>query len=180
MPCTRDCRRRSRLLGAGMGIMLLLRWLWWRITAAGELASIATSSLLAPVLVAAIPDSSEAVRLLAIAAASTTSGILVSLLTAPSDRRPLEAFFARVRPPGLWGPIAREPGEARAARARLWGGLARTALASLALFTALVGLGSWLVRSSPRWLPSVSAWSLLMLACSALATLALARSSRPS
>ncbi|MDQ3365863.1 MAG: sodium transporter, partial [Myxococcota bacterium] len=40
----------SLLLGAGMGGVLVLRWLWWRVTAWGELAAILASGILAPVL----------------------------------------------------------------------------------------------------------------------------------
>ncbi len=42
------------LLGAGMGVVLVLRWVWWRVTAWGELASIAASGLLAFPLYAGI------------------------------------------------------------------------------------------------------------------------------
>jgi Na+/proline symporter len=40
----------SLLLGAGMGVPLVLRWLWWRMTAWGEIGAIAASSVLAPLL----------------------------------------------------------------------------------------------------------------------------------
>ncbi len=60
----------SLLLGAGMGVVLVLRWLWWRLTAAGELATIVASSLLAPLLLTLLPDR-EALRLLLMGISAT-------------------------------------------------------------------------------------------------------------
>jgi SSS family solute:Na+ symporter len=134
------------LLGSGMGVTLVLRWLWWRITALGELSCIIVSSVLSPVLLATVPESQEALRLLLVASASTLAGIAVSLAFPARDRKPIEAFYERVRPPGFWGPMAAVYGEPEGApRKRLWQGLARTAAGSLALFGVLVGLGTWLV-----------------------------------
>jgi Na+/proline symporter len=167
----------SLLLGSGMGIMLLLRWMWWRITALGELACIVTSSVLSPVLLWWLPDSQEALRLLVLASVATFVGIGVSLAFPARDQASLNAFYARVRPPGFWAPMARACAEREgAAPARLRSGLLRTVAASLSLFCALVGLGSWLVGSTPTWLPSSALWSFGLLASSALlATAALTR-----
>jgi Na+/proline symporter len=171
-----DAWKITLLLGAGMGVMLILRWLWWRITALGELSAIVASSVLAPVLHASLPDTDEALRLLIVASASTLAGIGVSLGWPTRDRRGVETFYARVRPPGFWGPIAKACGDPEAAsRTRLWQGLMRTAAASLALFSALVGLGSWLVGSAPSWLPFQPLWTALLLALAAGLLVALAR-----
>ncbi|RIL06365.1 MAG: sodium transporter, partial [Proteobacteria bacterium] len=99
----------SLLLGAGMGVVLVLRWLWWRLTAAGELMTIATSSVLAPLLLLWMPDR-EALRLLVVAGAATCAGVATSLATGPEPLDRLVAFYRRVRPPGFWGPVARAAG----------------------------------------------------------------------
>ena len=70
----------SLLFGAGMGVMLVLRWLWWRITAVGELIAIGVSLVLAPLLLLTIPDTYEALRLLLVAAVSTGAGIWASVI----------------------------------------------------------------------------------------------------
>jgi Na+/proline symporter len=168
------------LLGAGMGVMLILRWLWWRITALGELSCILVASTLSPILLATMPDDDqEALRLLLVATASTVAGIGFSLARPARDRASIEAFYERVRPPGFWGPIAAANGEPDAApRKRLWRGLLQTATASLALFCALVGLGSWLVGSAPSWLPSQPIWTAALLALSAALFVTTARLTR--
>jgi Na+/proline symporter len=71
----------SLLLGAGMGGPLLLRWLWWRVTAAAELCAIVASSALAPVLLWGVED--EGARMLVIALASTGVAVCASLLSPP-------------------------------------------------------------------------------------------------
>jgi len=153
----------SLLLGAGMGVMLVLRWLWWRVTAWGEIAAIAASALLAPVLLWSVPGEQQALRLLLMALGSTAAGIGASLAGGPEPRSRLEHFFRRVRPPGFWAPVADDPGEPMR---RLASGLAATGLAAVTIFALLTGLGSWLVSSPPPvWLPwrGVFVGSLLVL-----------------
>ena len=143
------------LFGAGSGAVLLLRWLWWRMSAAGELAALAASLLAAPLLLAGIDD--ENGRLLAMAAIGTSAGLAGAWLGPAVPRADLEAFYRRVRPPGLWGPIA--GAEAGAARRRLRDRLIAAFGLAFSLFALLVGLGSWLVQSPPpAWLPSAPVW----------------------
>lgn len=153
------------LLGAGMGVPLLLRWWWWRMTAAAELAAIAASLGLAPLLLAASSD--EGVRLLAMAAATSTIAVAVARFGPAEPAAALEAFYRRVRPPGAWGPVAaRCGGDPRADRRRLARGLARTVAGALALFCLLVGAGSWLFGSPAPWAAPRAAWIAANLAAS--------------
>jgi Na+/proline symporter len=148
----------SLLLGAGMGGPLLLRWLWWRMTAGAELAAIVVSSLLAPILLWSVDD--EGARMLLVSLAATGAAIGVSLLSRgePFDRAC--AFYRRVRPPGFWGPVALACGDspARGIEALRRGSLATAGL-SLAVFCVLVGVGSWLFGSpAPAWFPWRGPW----------------------
>ena len=146
----------SLLLGAGMGGMLVLRWLWWRVTAWGELGAIVGSAVLAPIL---LGWDEEALRLLVMFAASTGLGIAISLVT-PPDMAGLVEFYRRARPPGYWAPVARAAElDATTDRRRLWLGLALTAIAALTIFLALVTIGSLIAGSAaPAWFPSRPAW----------------------
>ena len=148
--------RLSLVLGAGMGVPLVLRWLWWRRDAWGELAAIVTTAVLAPVLLLAVE--SDAVQLLVVALVSTVSAVGVSIATGGESPERLRAFYERVRPPGFWSAVAPSPEAARAGVRRLVGGLAATALGSLACFCTLVGAGTWLVGGSlPTWWPAGAA-----------------------
>jgi Na+/proline symporter len=160
----------SLLLGAGMGVLLVLRWLWWRVNAWGELASIAASAVLAPILLTTFSDDREALRLLWMAGGSTLAGVAASLATAPETRERLRAFYLSARPPGFWGPVARDAGAEPGRDARRLGrGLAAVAAAALCVFCLLTGFGSWLAGSpAPPWLPSRPAWIALLIALGAL------------
>jgi hypothetical protein len=165
----------SLLLGAGMGVPLVLRWLWWRVSAWGELGAIAVSALLAPLLLLGLPGDREALRLLLLAVGATATGVALSLGLGPERPERLRRFYELVRPPGFWGPVARAAGADPAADVqRLVRGVSATLLASLAVFCVLAGLGSWLAGSlGPVWWPAGRGWWIaLLLATAALALLA--------
>jgi solute:Na+ symporter, SSS family len=129
----------SLVLGAGMGPPMILRWLWWRMNAWGELASLAISALLAPVAILGLEG--EALRMAVVAIVSVGGCVAVSLATAPEDAERLQRFFERVRPPGWWGPVANAAGRDRHEPLRALGdALLRTAAAAVSLFACLVGL----------------------------------------
>jgi Na+/proline symporter len=153
--------RTALLLGAGMGPLLVLRWLWWRISAGGEIACLVVSLAAAGPLLAS--DLGDAPRLLAMALLATTAGIAVSVLT-PERPEPLRRFFERAQPPGYWAPIARSLGlDPREPARRLWRGAAATATAGLCVFSLLTGFGSWLCESpAPTWWPG--AWGTWLAA----------------
>jgi len=157
----REAWESSLLLGAGLGGLLVLRWLWWRVTALGELATIATSLVLLPILDRAVADPS--LRFLVMAGTATAAGILASLLGGPEPDDRLCEFYRRTRPPGFWGPIARACGDDPAApRRRLARSLLAVALAGLSLFSLLVAAGTLLV-GSPSPLGPRSLWITALL-----------------
>jgi SSS family solute:Na+ symporter len=170
----------SLLLGAGMGIMLLLRWFWWRINAWAELAAIATSAVLAPYLLLALPAEREALRLLLVALASTAAGVSAALLTPAEPGEQLCTFYRRARPPGFWGPVAAECGEdPRNGVVRLGRGLGATACAAASIFSTLVALGTLLVSGTPpTWCPHRATWVSALLAAAAALAVAAYRLSR--
>jgi len=156
----------SLLLGAGMGIMLVLRWLWWRVTAWSELAALAVSALAAPILLMTLPADQEALRLLWMASTATAAGI-VAAFVGPAEAMPtLVRFYRRVRPPGFWSPVASIAGsrERSRDRNRLARRLAATGLAAWSVFASLTALGSLLVGSPPPpWMPRRDLWIGLLL-----------------
>ena len=148
----------SLLLGAGMGVVLVLRWLWWRITAWGEISCILASLVMAPLLLGANLD--EAVRLLVMALVATSTGIAVSLLGKPEQKDRLMDFYSRARPCGFWKPIAVSLGEdGDEGVRRLRRGVMAMLLSALSMFCVLTGVGSWMSGSpAPTWFPWRSAW----------------------
>lgn len=150
----------SLLLGAGMGVVLILRWVWWRMNAWAEIAAVLASLVAAPLLMVYVGDDRHALRLLLVAAFATAAALVAIRVAGPEDRARLVAFHRKVRPVGFWGPIARESGAtADDGPRRLGRALAATGSCALSVFCLLVGSGSWLADSpAPAWFPFDAVW----------------------
>ena len=150
------------LFGAGLGVVQVLRWLWWRMNAWAEIAAMIVSAVAAPILLSTFGDDQQALRLLLMAAVSTAAALAAVWIKAPEDRSGLVEFYRRVRPVGFWGPIAAEvQGRVGADRGprRLWRAAGAMVLCSATVFCLLVGIGTWLVGSpAPVWLPWRPLW----------------------
>ncbi|WP_412069202.1 sodium:solute symporter family protein [Rubrivirga sp. IMCC43871] len=140
----------SLLLGAGMGSVLVLRWLWERINLWSELAAIATSLVVAPILLFGLdlsdaPDE-DALRLALMALASTVAAVGVTFVTPKTDEATRVAFYTRVRPFGWWRQTAIAAGDDPNRGPRQLGNrLALTATTAASLFLTLVGAGRLLI-----------------------------------
>ncbi len=90
-------------IGAGTGLIYLLRWFWWRINAWSEIAAMVGSFLVATTFFLlgrsghAVPSH---VALLITVACTTAIWLAATFLTRPDNRATLEAFYRRVRPAG--------------------------------------------------------------------------------
>ncbi len=92
-------------IGAGTGLLFLLRWFWWRISAASEITAMIISFLLAVYFEfihtqVGFPYIIEWQKLIIGVAITTTSWILVTLLTKPTDHQTLMQFYRKVTPGG--------------------------------------------------------------------------------
>jgi SSS family solute:Na+ symporter len=92
--------------GAGLGLVLILRWYWWRINAWSEIAAMAS-----PLAVCGWLRFATDVRfpetLYTIVSATTVTWVVVTFLTKPTDAQALERFYRRVRPGGAgWAAVA--------------------------------------------------------------------------
>jgi Na+/proline symporter len=140
-------------IGAGTGLLYLLRWFWWRINAWSEISAMVISFLVAVGLLVRhrFGGGLEAWQELLLGVGLTTVGwVGVTLATAPTDEATLDAFYRLTRPGGPgWRRIARRVGAAEtrpgaAAGSGLGVGLLSTLVASLAVYSALFATGNWL------------------------------------
>ncbi|BDE05079.1 sodium:proline symporter [Vulcanimicrobium alpinum] len=155
-------------LTAGVGLVMILRWYWWRINAWSEISALATSAIvgswcyLSGIVVGDDPNAT-AKRLLITVAATTVVWLGVTFVTKPESEATLTRFYARVRPSGAgWGPIARlVPGgsEDRLGIALVdW-------IAGLGLvYGTLFGIGRLVLGDVPQGL----AWCALAVGCIAV------------
>jgi Na+/proline symporter len=101
-------------IGAGTGLVYILRWFWWRINAWSEISAMIAAFITSLTLqfVFRLDESKpeEFAYLLLITVTVTTAVWLsVTFLTEPEPQIHLLAFYRKVRPSAaLWGPIARE------------------------------------------------------------------------
>lgn len=151
----------SLLFGAGMGSVLVLRWLWERINLYSELAAIGASLVAAPILL--VSTEQEWIRLGGMTVISTTVMVIVTLLTPETDMSILKSFYKKVHPLGFWGKTARGvEEEPDLPRKRLWREIKVTFFASISLFSALVGVGKLIVPGPNQavWFP----WIFIVMA----------------
>ena len=111
-------------LGAGTGLVFILRWYWWRINAWSEISAMITSfvvslyvfgvpqhlmAYMSPTLAALFPvpavvrkggPNADAWVMIITVCVTTVVWIAVTFATAPERQETLEAFYARVRPGG--------------------------------------------------------------------------------
>ena len=162
-------------LTAGVGLVMILRWYWWRINAWSEISALATSAIVGSWcylsgIVAGDDPNATAKRLLITVAATTVVWIVVTFVTKPESEATLSRFYARVRPSGAgWAPIARlVPGgsEDRLGIALIdW-------FAGLGLvYGTLFGIGRIVLGDLVQGL----AWCVLAIACGAVIARTLSR-----
>jgi len=165
-------------LGSGTGLVLILRWYWWRINAWSEISAMISSfivSLLAiNLLKPRFPAGdlrADAWVMLVTVAVSTVVWLVVTFATKPEPDRVLEAFYRRVRPGGPgWAIVSERIGFGR--ESIPGGALAWTNWIAgiVAVYSSLFGIGKLI-------LGNVLA-GLVMLAIAVIAFSWIARSFR--
>ena len=114
-------------MGAGIGLVLILRWFWWRINAWSEITALATSIIITislefiafyqtitagevyslfgtePILFGISLQVHH--KLLIIVPTAVISWLTVTFMTEPEPIDQLQKFYARVQPGGWWGPV---------------------------------------------------------------------------
>ena len=86
-------------LNAGIGLVQILRWYWWRINAWSEISAM-VASLIVSIIVFVHPATKDvfAFQMLIIVPISTVVWIVVTFLTEPVSTKTLTNFYNRVRP----------------------------------------------------------------------------------
>ena len=90
------------LLGAGTGLIFILRWFWWRINAYSEIAAMLASFVIALYLAksANAADLETHVKLLLNVGLTTAIWLAVTFLTPATDHQTLTNFYNKIRPAG--------------------------------------------------------------------------------
>ncbi|WP_456428616.1 sodium:solute symporter family protein [Rhodocaloribacter sp.] len=176
-------------LTAGMAMVLLLRWYWWRVNAWAEISAMAGSVAIANGFLAArllekiglLPDAAvqavdtfygeeyNFIRAVFILLFCTFVWVVVALNTKPAPDEKLDHFYRKVRPGGWWGPVAARCPDVKPdmTASQKWMGWF---LGVLFIYSALLGVG-YLILGKPLAGLLLIAFSTL----SALGTIRIAR-----
>ena len=136
----------------GLGLVLILRWYWWRVNAWSELTATLVPLFLAGLALLGVPVPGLLdpfpTNLFAVVAYTTLAWVTVTLFTPPTDTATLDAFYRRVRPAGPgWRPIAARHPDIHPDTSL--GTLALDWLAGVVLvYSTLFGIGQLLVGSA--------------------------------
>ena len=142
---------------AGTGLVLILRWFWWRINAWSEVSAMSTAAVVSLYLQLGLGyDTDDPISfakvILATVIATTVVWVAVTLITGPEPRETLLAFYRRARPhPALWGPIAAEASDVRPS-STLTGDFLNWGAGCGLVFGALFGVGKVILGA---WSPGV-------------------------
>jgi len=114
-------------MGAGIGLVLILRWFWWRVNAWSEITALATSIVItisfeiiayfqtinnnleyslfgyAPSIFGMSLQVHH--KLMIIVPIAIIAWVTVTFFTEPEPMTKLESFYKRVQPGGWWGPV---------------------------------------------------------------------------
>ncbi len=166
---------------AGVGLVMILRWYWWRINAWSEIAALVCSGTVATLIKVAgvFPDSdpnATAKSLLVTVGVTTAVWLTVTFATAPEPPLSLARFYARVRPnPAGWGPVARTTPVAAGDDGLALGVFEWIAGCGL-VYAALFGIGTVILGNT---LPGLAELALA-LACAWFIIASVLRKSTPS
>jgi Na+/proline symporter len=143
-------------IGAGTGLIYLLRWFWWRINAWSEIAAMASSFLISIGFFVAArqghPVASH-ISLISTVLVTTAVWIIVTYLTEPTDPATLDRFYRLTRPAGPgWSAVRARTGIA-ASPDSLPQAFLCWVLGCAFVYSALFGAGSFLYgRTGPALL----------------------------
>jgi Na+/proline symporter len=137
-------------LGSGTGLVLILRWYWWRINAWSEISAMISSVVVSLAAFRLVPKGSgpgaefeqQAVVMLVTVAVSTVLWVAVTFLTKPERDSTLDAFYRRVRPGGPgWAAVSRRLGYGREAIPGGAMSFVNWILGIVLVYSALFGIG---------------------------------------
>ena len=129
-------------VGAGTGLLFMLRWYWWRINAFSELAAMIASFLIAVLFKVVDPGWAWWVELITGVSLTTVTWIVVTLVTPPSDMKSLLAFYKRVQPGGKgWGPVRELSTEFLPQPEPMWPQIGQALLGIICIYGFLFGIG---------------------------------------
>lgn len=140
-------------IGAGTGLIFILRWFWWRINAYTEISAMVISFAIAlyfefvnpRVGWITIPDDQEYLKILYGVGITTVVWLLVTLLTKPEKDEILLSFYKKVKPAAFgWRKLLDKYPQEKQEAGRLPQEIGLMLVGSIMVYAALFGVGYWI------------------------------------
>ena len=127
------------MIGAGTGLIYILRWFWWRINAFTEIIAMISSLFVAAILNFSDIELQGWVKIVYGTVITSTVWILAAFLTAPEDEKTLKNFVEKVNPGGPgW---SRFPSSETVDPWPIPTGIVMMLLGSISVYSVLIGVG---------------------------------------
>jgi Na+/proline symporter len=145
-------------LGAGTGLVYILRWYWWRINAWSEIAAMACALVVSlSILAFEVFDSGTpegfAQQILVTVGVTTLVWLAVTFATAPEPMEKLISFYRAVHPAGTWWrPVAHEAGIPER-RGEIGPNILNWFLGIVLVYSTLFGIGEMIFGNWSRAVP---------------------------
>ncbi len=124
-------------IGAGTGLVYMLRWFWWRINAWSEISAMAAAAV-ASYAAGWVGYEGFADKMIFTMIITTAVWLAATFLTKSDDPETLQAFYNRVKPGGPgWKPFEISGVEPES----LWSGIGMVVLSALSIIVFLYGMG---------------------------------------
>ena len=135
-------------IGTGPGVILVLRWFWWRINAYAELVAMLSGFFIGLVtsLIPALRIEDYGIRLIINTLITTSFWLFALTFTSPEKPETLEKFVKKIRPPGPGWQRLREKFEVSEVE-RLDLLVYKFIISSGLLFGSLIGVGSFILHN---------------------------------
>lgn len=137
-------------IGAGTGLIFILRWFWWRVNAWSEISGMIISFVIAIGLFMINKqfalELSATVQLVIGVGLTTIGWIAVTFMTRQTDPEVLKSFYLKIRPYGKgWVKIVGEETHAlNTPGGKLSSGIVAMLLGCVMVYSALFGVGNWI------------------------------------
>ncbi|PSL03308.1 sodium:solute symporter family protein [Cecembia rubra] len=140
-------------IGAGTGLIFILRWFWWRINAYTEIAAMIISFIVAVFFesinprfgIIDIPEHLSYLKLLYGVGITTVGWILVTLMTKPEKEEILLSFYRKVKPAAIgWKNLLNKYPEEQQEQGQLPMEIGMMLTGSIMVYAALFSVGFWI------------------------------------
>jgi len=136
-------------IGAGTGLIFILRWFWYRINVYSELTAMIVSFIIALAFEFIIPNNFSVEEKLIIGVTITTiSWLIVTMVTPPSNLETLQNFYKKIQPGGPgWKKVVKESEESGiiiTGKKEKWdvpSGILCMVFGSISVYSILFGIG---------------------------------------